>query len=69
MSYRDDGNSLALVVAIASLIISLVLLIANMINNTKIAYYESPRGIIDRALNESKEEEYRVLKTTSKLYY
>lgn len=51
---------------------TLVLIIVTILNqsiNTRITYYETREGLINRLINESCEEEYRELLNISKKYY
>ncbi|OYT41108.1 MAG: hypothetical protein B6U89_00315 [Desulfurococcales archaeon ex4484_58] len=68
--FNDLINTSLLIIIGLSLFIALVSLIINISYSSKITYYESPRGLIERAYNESYEKEYWNLKNlTTTTYY
>ena len=69
MPHNQYREALLLTITITSLMISIATLMINMMLSSKIAYYETPQGIIERAYNESKEREYNRLRNTTTLYY
>ncbi len=64
MSKARRSNNVLLYITITSLIVALAMYVLNIESGRKIAYYESPRGILDRILNKSLEADYNnILKT------
>ncbi len=56
---RFQVKTLLLVLITGSLLGSLYMMILNRGSMTKILYYESPQGVLERALNDSAEKDYR----------
>lgn len=58
MSNRWPRKNLLILVSILSLLSSTILFVLNIESGAKIAYYESPEGVLERVLNHSAEAEY-----------
>ncbi len=55
---REDQRIILIILIAASLIGAFVILVANQDSQRRINYYESPRGVLERALNRSADREY-----------
>lgn len=63
----ENYKIIILAVTIIALVLSIVIVYLNINLNRKIKYYETPKGVIERAWNNLKEKEYWILKNTSSL--
>jgi len=63
--FMEKYKVLALTIVVIALIISLATAYLNNNLKKRIEYYETPRGVVERAWNNSKEREYWLLKNIS----
>ncbi len=55
---KEDHRTILIILIAVSLIGAFIILVANQDSQRRINYYESPRGVLERALNKSADREY-----------
>ncbi len=55
---KEDLRTILIILIAVSLIGAFIILVANQDSQRRINYYESPRGVLERALNKSADREY-----------